>query len=172
VSFVWLGSGTPGSRSYVIYDTDFSTITQGQTTSVPEPATVTLLLLSSAVAMSHRRRKTRSGDLQSPTQPAHRAAITHHRGAHASRVWVAASRRDELPETSDPDETLAPVRALPKVRFGKDAETNTRTGRDRLPHEARRVDAAAPVKRARSSAHRSHSPAIANRRSLITPLHP
>ena len=47
VSFVWLGSGTPGSQPFQVYDPDFETIESGRTTSgaapVPEPATLLLL---------------------------------------------------------------------------------------------------------------------------------
>ena len=36
--FVWLGTGTPGAQPFTVYDTDFSTISQGQTTTIPEPS--------------------------------------------------------------------------------------------------------------------------------------
>ena len=40
------------------------------------------------------------------------------RGARASRVLVAASRRDELPKTSKPERTSVSNHAPSKVRFG------------------------------------------------------
>ena len=47
VSFVWLGSGTPGSQPFQVYDPNFETIEEGRTTSgaaaIPEPATLVLL---------------------------------------------------------------------------------------------------------------------------------
>ena len=48
VSFVWLGSGTPGSQPFDVYDPSFNTIESGQTSPVPEPASV--LLVGSALA--------------------------------------------------------------------------------------------------------------------------
>ena len=44
------------------------------------------------------------------------------RVARASRVLVAASRRDELPETSSSDRTPVPKRTLSKVRSGETPE--------------------------------------------------
>ena len=48
VRFVWLGTGgaTPGPQPYTVYNADFSTQSQGQTTNVPEPSALTLLLVS------------------------------------------------------------------------------------------------------------------------------
>ena len=47
VSFVWLGSGPPGSQPFQVYDPNFETIEEGRTTSgaaaIPEPATLLLL---------------------------------------------------------------------------------------------------------------------------------
>ena len=45
VKVVWLGTGTPGSQPFTIYDTNFQPLVQGQTTtSVPEPSALALLL--------------------------------------------------------------------------------------------------------------------------------
>ena len=43
VSFVWLGSGVPGSQFFDVYDPDFNTIESGNTAPVPEPATILLV---------------------------------------------------------------------------------------------------------------------------------
>ena len=43
VSFVWLGSGVPGSQFFEVYDPDFNTIESGETAPVPEPATILLV---------------------------------------------------------------------------------------------------------------------------------
>ena len=45
VSFVWLGSGTPGAQPYELYNADFSTRFSGQTLAVPEPSMPLLLAL-------------------------------------------------------------------------------------------------------------------------------
>ena len=45
VPFVWLGTGTPGAQPMTVYNADFSTQSQGQTTNVPEPTALALLLL-------------------------------------------------------------------------------------------------------------------------------
>ena len=55
VEFVWLGSGTPGSQPFVLYDQSFSIIETGQTTAIPEPSVATLLALS-LVALAFRTR--------------------------------------------------------------------------------------------------------------------
>ena len=57
VKFVWLGTGTPAAQPFVIYNTDFSTNTQGQTTSVPEPSALALLLATVTTFASRRRGK-------------------------------------------------------------------------------------------------------------------
>ena len=60
VTFIWLGTGTPDAQAYTVYDTNFSTVSQGQTTSVPEPATALLILSGFALAVLHpRHRRTR-----------------------------------------------------------------------------------------------------------------
>ncbi|MFH1673379.1 MAG: PEP-CTERM sorting domain-containing protein [Pseudomonadota bacterium] len=43
VSFVWLGSGVPGSQFFEVYDPYFNTIESGDTAPVPEPATILLV---------------------------------------------------------------------------------------------------------------------------------
>ena len=50
--FVWLGAAgaTPGAQPYTVYNTDFSTQSQGQTTNVPEPSALALLLAASWLA--------------------------------------------------------------------------------------------------------------------------
>ena len=55
--FVWLGTGTPGSQPFTVYNADFSTQSQGQTTSVPEPSVLALLLAAQGAAICHRRSK-------------------------------------------------------------------------------------------------------------------
>ena len=44
--FVWLGAAgsTPGAQPYTVYNADFSTQSQGQTTNVPVPSALALLL--------------------------------------------------------------------------------------------------------------------------------
>ena len=44
VSFVWLGSGTPASQFFDVYEPGFITIESGGTAPIPEPATALLLL--------------------------------------------------------------------------------------------------------------------------------
>ena len=55
VRFVWLGTGTPGAQPYTVHDTDFSTISQGQTTNVPEPASLVLLLAAASLLARQSR---------------------------------------------------------------------------------------------------------------------
>ena len=58
--FVWLGTGTPGAQPFTVYDTDFSTISQGQTTTIPEPSGLALLLVAAlfqGAALCNRRPK-------------------------------------------------------------------------------------------------------------------
>ena len=61
VTFVWLGTGTPGAQPFVIYDSNFATLAQGQTVPTPEPATATLLLGSLAWFCGFGRRTVRGG---------------------------------------------------------------------------------------------------------------
>ena len=67
IKVVWLGTGTPGAQPFTIYDTNFQPIVQGQTTSVPEPSALALLLLQGA-AISNRRpsRSSRSDPSSAP----------------------------------------------------------------------------------------------------------
>ena len=62
VSFVWLGSGTPGFQPFQVYNPDFETIESGRTTSgaaaIPEPATL-LLLGSGLISFTGIRKKLR-----------------------------------------------------------------------------------------------------------------
>jgi hypothetical protein len=62
LSFVWLGSGTPGSQPFDVYDPDFQIIEEGRTTSgaaaIPEPATL-LLLGSGFIGLLGIRKKLR-----------------------------------------------------------------------------------------------------------------
>ena len=50
--FVWLGTAgsTPGAQPYTVYNADFSTQSQGQTTNVPEPGAIALLLITAWLA--------------------------------------------------------------------------------------------------------------------------
>ena len=61
VQFVWLGTGAPGAQPYNVHDTDFSTISQGQTTSVPEPSAAALLGAAIAALTIRLRTPSRSG---------------------------------------------------------------------------------------------------------------
>ena len=60
--FVRLGTSgtTPGAQPCAIYNADFSTQSQGQTTNVPEPSALTLLLAAIATLDSRRRKRTPS----------------------------------------------------------------------------------------------------------------
>ena len=66
VSFVWLGSGTPGAQPFELYTLDWASGTVaitdfGSTAPVPEPATLVLLgtgLLGFAGAGLRKKRKT------------------------------------------------------------------------------------------------------------------
>ncbi len=53
--FVWLGTRTPGSQPYTVYNADFSTQSQGQTTNIPEPSALALLLAAQGAAIFNRR---------------------------------------------------------------------------------------------------------------------
>ena len=55
VQFVWLGTGTPGAQPYTVHDTDFSTLSQGQTTNVPEPTSLALLLAAATLLARQSR---------------------------------------------------------------------------------------------------------------------
>ena len=59
VSFVWLGSGTPGAQSFDVYDPSFNTIDSGQSAPVPEPATI-LLVGSGLVGIIALKKKTKN----------------------------------------------------------------------------------------------------------------
>ncbi|HHA19074.1 MAG TPA: PEP-CTERM sorting domain-containing protein [Methylophaga sp.] len=43
ISFVWLGSWSPGGQYFEVYDSSFNTVASGQTAPVPEPATFLLI---------------------------------------------------------------------------------------------------------------------------------
>jgi hypothetical protein len=62
VTFVWLGTGAPGSQPFTINqfdaDSNISFLEEGRTTPVPEPST--LLLISTAVAVLGARRRRRA----------------------------------------------------------------------------------------------------------------
>jgi hypothetical protein len=54
VTAVWLGTGSPGSQAFTLYDLNFSPLAQGQTVAaVPEPAT-SFLLASGLVLVALR----------------------------------------------------------------------------------------------------------------------
>lgn len=63
VSFVWLGSGTPGAQPFDVYDPSFNTIDSGQSAPVPEPATI-LLVGSGLVGIIALKRKKRARTLE------------------------------------------------------------------------------------------------------------
>ena len=69
VQFVRLGTGTPGAQSVTIYDTDFSPISQTQTTNVPEP-TALVLLLAAATLLARRSRAGAPPAIRSGRRPA------------------------------------------------------------------------------------------------------
>ena len=50
VDFIWLGAGSPGAQPFDIYDSNFSTITSGTSTVVPEPQVAMLLSLAGIFA--------------------------------------------------------------------------------------------------------------------------
>ena len=59
--FVWLGTGgaTPGAQPSTVYSADFTTQSQGQTTSVPEPSALALLLSGRALGAGRRIKEQR-----------------------------------------------------------------------------------------------------------------
>ena len=60
IEFTWLGSGTPGTQGFEIYDpNNFDLLETGQTLSnvVPEPGTLALFILATITAAMTRRRK-------------------------------------------------------------------------------------------------------------------
>ena len=63
VEFTWLGTGSPGSQAFEVYDTDFSTIETGLTTT-PEPSAIALLALVGAIFASITRWRWRMRRLQ------------------------------------------------------------------------------------------------------------
>ena len=78
VNVVWLGTGAPGPQPFTIYDTNFQPLAQGQTTNVPEPSALALLLAASwlaAPATSRpargRSHKPRSAPLRNATRGIH-----------------------------------------------------------------------------------------------------
>ena len=71
VKVVWLGTGVPASQPFAIYDTNFQPLVQGQTTSVPEPGALALLLAAQgATVICNRRPERRSrSDPSLPPRP-------------------------------------------------------------------------------------------------------
>lgn len=65
VSFVRRSTATPGSQPYAIYDANFSTISQGQTTNVPEPTSLALFVAAASL-LARRLRKAVPGFNPSP----------------------------------------------------------------------------------------------------------
>ena len=61
VSFVWLGSGIPGSQFFEVYDPGFNTIGSGETAPVPEPATL-LLVGSGLLCLAGLRKRVKKSD--------------------------------------------------------------------------------------------------------------
>ena len=59
---VWLGTGTPGAQPFTVYNNDFTTITQGQTTNVPEPSALALLLAAQAAICNRRAKRPSRSD--------------------------------------------------------------------------------------------------------------
>ncbi len=55
VNFVWQGAGLPGSQSFEIFDTDFSTLETGQTVLVPEPSAWVLVVAMTTVLFCRRK---------------------------------------------------------------------------------------------------------------------
>lgn len=53
---VWLGTGSPGAQPFTIYNSSFTPISSGQTTSVPEPGSVALVGYGLAALCLRRRR--------------------------------------------------------------------------------------------------------------------
>jgi hypothetical protein len=65
IDFTWLGTGTPGSQPFDIYQLDDAgdlTSLQSGMSTVPEPATALLLASGLAALSIIRRKRTRSGD--------------------------------------------------------------------------------------------------------------
>ena len=63
VSFVWLGSGTPGAQPFDVYDPSFNTIDSGQSAPVPEPATILLVgsgLIGLVVGLKKKAKNSRA----------------------------------------------------------------------------------------------------------------
>lgn len=56
VSFEWHGEGSPGSQPFLIYDTDFSELSSGQTRVVPEPDFTVFLFASLGLCCLRRVR--------------------------------------------------------------------------------------------------------------------
>lgn len=52
VTAVWLGTGTPGSQSFTIYDSNFATIEQGQTAVILPPQSITFPVLTARTTSS------------------------------------------------------------------------------------------------------------------------
>ena len=100
VRFVWLGTGgtTPGAQPYTVYNADFSTQSQGQTTNVPEPSTLALLL--AAIALKWNDRRGCRQVAQPPRLSASRAgASPAHGGRGARRTNRQPGRTALLPIT-------------------------------------------------------------------------
>ena len=91
VNVVWRGTGVPGSQPFTICDANFQPLVQGQTTNVPEPSAMVLLL-----------------------------AAVGFRVARSSRALAKASRLRELPSRTTPGiRSRFLNRRSREVRFGR-----------------------------------------------------
>jgi hypothetical protein len=81
VQFVWLGSGTPGSQSFVTYNRQFQVTSAGVT--VPEPSTFVIgFFVPAAVFLSRLRRLLRSPEGSSQSVRGNNASASGDHGRH------------------------------------------------------------------------------------------